>query len=266
MNQEHDFKIVCKYDMGELLGYGTFSRVYKGMNRNDGRLVAIKKILKNKDNLRDIENWKKEMFVLKILKHPNIISFVEYIELDHVVYLVMEHGGTELYHYVNKQVLSETGVKSIFKQIVSAVKYIHSKGYIHGDIKLENTLINSEGIVKIIDFGMAKYDTGSNMYIFGSPEYLSPEIIKRSDCKLSSGDIWATGVVLYTLLYDDYPFAGESTNEILESICTKEPVYSDKVSNIANELIQLILQKNPKKRPTAKNILKHQWLQGASPL
>ena len=146
--------------------------------------------------------------------------------------------------------------------LVKAIAYCHSKGVSHRDIKLDNILINQEGVIKIIDFGFAmqKLLPSDKIADFcGTPSYMCPEIVQRHPYDGHKADIWALGVLLYRLLNGKYPFKGSSDNELYGAILYKEPQFAVDVPQGARLLVCRMLEKKPINRPAADEILNSQW-------
>ena len=128
----------------------------------------------------------------------------------------MEHiNGVSLLNYLKSKPnrkIDEEIVKNIFNQIISGIQYIHSKHISHGDIKLENLLIDSNNNIKIIDFGFGTHSFNGKLLNFfcGTPSYMPPEIINRKNYQGSCADIWSVGVLLYTLICGSFPFRGSN--------------------------------------------------------
>lgn len=172
------------YKFVKLIGKGAFGKVTHGIHKLTGKDVAIKTI--EKEYLKDEFSKKKvlrEIYILKKIKHVNVIRLLEVFETSKHVLIVMEYaGGGDLLHYVKrKKRLSEDEARPIFKQIVYGLGHIHSRNVIHRDVKLDNILLDAEGGVKICDFGVSKI-IDKHVVIYdqcGTPAYIAPEIISN---------------------------------------------------------------------------------------
>lgn len=199
--------------IGACMGQGGFANVFKCYDRSRNKEVALKVMVKDELIARGKTSLiEREVTVMQILNHINICKFDRLLEDNEKIYLILELCGPyTLNKYCRKQRLGrleESEAKTIFYQIIQGVKHIHDAGYCHRDLKLTNILINSNKLVKIIDFGFA-YDADRMITEFcGTPSYVAPEIMKGRPHYGKPVDIWALGVVLYKLLTGEYPFGG----------------------------------------------------------
>ncbi|CAG9331882.1 unnamed protein product [Blepharisma stoltei] len=267
-------KIGDRYELSKKLGDGTYGSVYLGRNLETNQIRAVKHIYKNR--VKNRERLDNEINAMVQGDHPNLCKLYEIIEERRNLYLVLENcEGGELFDYISeKSKLSEVEAAALFRQLMLAINYLHSKGICHRDIKPENLMFsekNHESPLKLIDFGLAKFVTneGDLMYTrIGTPFYISPEILKGS-YSLST-DNWSAGVILYIMLCGYPPFYGNSDNETFRLILNGSYNFRGKewrgVSPSAKHLIRSLLVSDPELRFTAKQALKHPWLSGmASP-
>ena len=267
------------YEIIKKIGEGGYGKIYKVKNKESGDIRAMKQIMKSK--IPDIEKFQNEIKILSMVDHPNIVRLFEVIEDDKYFNLLEELcTGGELLSKVKKP-LKEKEIAKIFKQIMSAIAYCHEKGIVHRDMKLENILFATESEdspIKIIDFGLSvllgkketknenetadlkKYGFKRMKTKVGTIYYMSPEIIKGNyDEKC---DIWACGVILYTLLGGYPPFNGSTDKDIYSMISQikydfNPPVWKN-VSKYAKELIKNMLSP-AKNRFTAQEVLSSKW-------
>uniref|UniRef100_A0A1A9W2K4 Protein kinase domain-containing protein n=1 Tax=Glossina brevipalpis TaxID=37001 RepID=A0A1A9W2K4_9MUSC len=214
--------------IGKVIGAGNYAKVKIGYSEEYGRRVAIKIISKVKAPAEYIQKFlPREIDAVKGLHHENLITFYQSIETSHRVYLIMQlaENGTLLDYVRDKKYLDEPQAKNLFKQLVSAVEYIHSKGVVHRDIKCENLLLDENWNIKLIDFGFARKDTRSsdNQVILsktfcGSYAYASPEILKGVAYDPFLSDIWACGVVCYAMVFGRLPYDGSNVHVLLKRI------------------------------------------------
>ena len=268
------------YEIIKKIGEGGYGKIYKVKNKESGDIRAMKQIMKSK--IPDIEKFQNEIKILSMVDHPNIVRLFEVIEDDKYFNLLEELcTGGELLSKVKKP-LKEKEIAKIFKQIMSAIAYCHEKGIVHRDMKLENILFATESEdspIKIIDFGLSvllgkketknenetadlkKYGFKRMTTKVGTIYYMSPEVIKGNyDEKC---DIWACGVILYTLLSGYPPFNGQTDKDIYNMISKmnfdfEQPVWKN-VSKYAKELIKKMLSP-AKSRYTAEEVLNSKWL------
>ena len=209
-------KELCKNDFETLqdkcIGNGTFGSVWKVRHKITNEIYAIKVI--NKENIikqNMTEQIKKEIEIMYKLNHPHIIKLYSHFEDDEDFCLIMEYASRgQLYSFIKKQKqLNQISAKQYIKEIISAVKYLHSlePPIVHRDIKPENILIDNNGNCKLGDFGLAKYENEENIKdnYCGTLEYLAPETLSNS-CQGRSVDIWALGVLLFEMLTGRPPF------------------------------------------------------------
>lgn len=202
---------------------------------------------------------------MKDLDHPHIIKLYCVYNTSKRVILNTEFcGDITLQDYLRSypNMIREEKIKDIFRSVAKAIGYCHSKGVCHRDLKLDNILINHEGVIKLIDFGFAIRKTATNDKITdfcGTPSYMSPEIVQRRPYDGLKSDIWALGILLYKLLIGRYPFKGCNDEELYKSILHKEPTYNSNISPAVKFLIAGMLIKNPVKRISAEEILNDPW-------
>jgi len=264
-----------KYDLGEELGRGGFSIVYKATRKSDHENVAVKIVQKTLIR-EDIKLLKREIEIMKTVDHPNILKLIEIYEDDESVYIIMELvNGNELFdRIVDRGYYSEKSTIHIVKQILQAIRYLHEHHVAHRDLKPENLLCSGEGadeIVKIADFGLSKIFAGVNgeplQTSCGTPGYVAPEVL-TCDSYDEAVDMWGVGIITYILLAGYPPFYADDDTQLFEKIMQVEYDFDDEcwddVSDSAKDFIQKLLVKDPKKRLTADLALKHKWLTSAA--
>jgi calcium/calmodulin-dependent protein kinase I len=263
------------YELGEEIGKGGFSVVYKAVRKSDQGEFAVKCIKKKMVEGDDIKLLRREIQIMKKLNHPNILKLYEVYEDDEQFYLVMELvKGKELFDkIVERGMYSERDAANIILQVVSAVRYLHENGIAHRDLKPENLLSAGEEeneIVKIADFGFSKSfaDEGEKlMTSCGSPGYVAPEILTAESYD-KSVDMWSVGVIIYILLSGYPPFYADSAPALFKKIMDVKYDFDDSVwddiSDSAKDLIRNLLVKDPSKRFTASHCLEHAWVRGSA--
>lgn len=256
------------------LGHGHYGVVRKCMHRDSGNWYAIKSIRKAKVN--KIEVLKREIEILKEVKHPHIIELVEVYEDERYLHLITELcTGGELFDRIIAKTQSAEGhfsehdAAALIRDILDAIAYCHDeKQIVHRDLKPENFLFltkDEDAPVKIIDFGLSRHDDaalGIMQTKVGTPYYVAPEVLRREYTK--SCDIWSIGVIAYILLCGYPPFYGDSDTQIFESVRVgrfdfPSPEWDD-ISQSAKDFVTALLKKDPRDRPTAANALQHVWL------
>lgn len=183
------------------------------MHRLTEKLVAIKSI--NKNYLKEDSSKRKvmqEVYILKKIRHPNVIRLYETFETKkHILFVLEMCSGGDLLNYVRKRRrLKEDCAKYMFKQLIDGLQSIHSKNIVHRDIKLDNILLDNVGNLKIGDFGVSKlcWAGETMMEQCGTPAYIAPEILLDQGYWGFGVDVWSAGVVLYSMLYGSVPFKG----------------------------------------------------------
>jgi serine/threonine protein kinase len=181
--------------------------------------VALKSI--NKTFLSEEASKRKVMQEFNILqrtRHRNIVRLYESFETEeHIVFVMEVCGAGDLLTYVRKRrKLKEEVAKHLFRQIVDGLRYCHSRGILHRDIKLDNILLTSEGDIKICDFGVSKLVKPGQILKeqCGTPAYIAPEVFEGNGYEGFASDIWSAGVVLYSMLYGIVPFKANNMTEL----------------------------------------------------
>nr|CAI5861153.1 unnamed protein product [Callosobruchus analis] len=257
-------KRIEDYEVHNLLGKGGFASVYHARCLKTHTDVAIKMIDKKLMQATGMVNRvKQEVAIHSRLKHPSILELYECFEDINYVYLVLElcHKG-ELQKYVKGKVLSETEVSNIMIQVVEGIKYLHSYNILHRDLSLSNLLLTKDMQVKIADFGLATQlsrPDEKHMTMCGTPNFISPEVASRGSHGLEA-DVWGLGCLLYTLLVGSPPFDTPAVKSTLTKVVLSNYTLPDHLSSEAKDLINSLLQKNPKDRITLDQILEHPFL------
>ncbi|OMJ78931.1 hypothetical protein SteCoe_21151 [Stentor coeruleus] len=248
----------------QILGQGIFSIVRKAICLKTGAIVVIKSYDKAKCKIHAQHiNISQEIEIMQKISHKNIVRFIDSFETEKDMHIIIEYiSGISLYSFLKKHVgtrLPEKEAKDIFEQIFSAVEYLHDKNISHGDLKLENILITSSNIVKIIDFGFSSYNDTKKSVFCGTSSYLSPEIVQMTEYFPGPSDIWALGVIFFTLLTGTYPFKASSDAELYKKILKAHIKVPEFMSNEASHLLYRMLRSEPKSRPSIKSLIKDPW-------
>jgi len=258
------------YTFKSVIGHGQFGTVREAhMKQKDGALpVAIKSIPKAKIK-SEVHMLKRELEILRIVDHPNLIKLYETYEDDKYLHLVMElcTGGDLFEHFLQCGSLSEEKVATYMRKLLIAVNHLHSLGICHRDLKPENFLFVSsdpEAELKVIDFGMSNrfgQDLSELNTMVGTPYYLAPEVLSGRYGK--ECDIWSLGVVMYLLLSGRQPFQGSELKGIFAKVRSGD--YSFKgtewtgVSFQAKDLISHMIKVKTYQRITIEEALRHPW-------
>uniref|UniRef100_A0A7C9AIM3 non-specific serine/threonine protein kinase n=1 Tax=Opuntia streptacantha TaxID=393608 RepID=A0A7C9AIM3_OPUST len=258
--------LMHRYELGKLLGQGTFAKVYHARNIETGASVAIKVVNKQKIlKVGMIDQIKREISVMRLVKHPNVVQLYEVLATTTKIYFVMEYvKGGELFNKVCKGKLREDVARKYFQQLISAVDYCHSRGVYHRDLKPENLLLDEHGNLKVTDFGLSalaesKHQDGLLHTTCGTPAYVAPEVIHRKGYDGAKADIWSCGVVLYVLMAGYLPFQDSNLMEMYRKIGKGEVKFPNWFPSDAKKLLHRILDPNPKTRISIAKIMDNAW-------
>jgi calcium-dependent protein kinase len=268
-------KILDFYDMDKKkLGEGSYGSVCKGKNKNTGSVRAIKTI--SKAQMKNIDRFKQEIAIMKMMDHPNIIKLFESFEDHRNIYLVMElsTGGELFDKIIESGHFTETQCATLMQQIVRAIYYMHENHVCHRDLKPENFLFMTKetiekNLLKIIDFGLScKYSAGQVLTTkAGTPYYVAPQVLAGKYDHLS--DLWSVGVIMYVMLCGYPPFFGETDAEVLSKVRLGNFSFNaadwKNISEDAKNLIRMLLKMNPRDRYTAEQALNHEWIKNKAP-
>jgi len=252
------------YKIIKTLGKGNFAKVKLAIHLPTGREVAIKVIDKTPLNSSAREKLYREVKIMKLLNHPNIVRLFQVIESERSLYLVMEYAsGGELFdHLVKNGRMREPDARMLFRQLVSAIEYCHRKSVVHRDLKAENLLLDQHMNIKIADFGFSNtFDANAPLETFcGSPPYAAPELFMGRKYSGPEVDSWSLGVVLYTLVIGILPFDGGNLKELRENVIRGKYQVPYCISIECEHLIRKFLVLNPAKRTTLLAAMTDKWI------
>ncbi|XP_059608365.1 serine/threonine-protein kinase MARK2-like isoform X3 [Phlebotomus argentipes] len=255
---------IGKYKLLKTIGKGNFAKVKLAKHVPTGKEVAIKIIDKTQLNPGSLQKLFREVRIMKMLDHPNIVKLFQVIETEKTLYLVMEYAsGGEVFDYlVLHGRMKEKEARAKFRQIVSAVQYCHQKRIIHRDLKAENLLLDSEMNIKIADFGFSnEFTPGSKLDTFcGSPPYAAPELFQGKKYDGPEVDVWSLGVILYTLVSGSLPFDGTTLRELRERVLRGKYRIPFYMSTDCENLLRKFLVLNPAKRASLEVIMRDKWM------
>ncbi|XP_073466603.1 MAP/microtubule affinity-regulating kinase 3 isoform X6 [Aquarana catesbeiana] len=255
---------IGNYRLLKTIGKGNFAKVKLARHILTGREVAIKIIDKTQLNPTSLQKLFREVRIMKILNHPNIVKLFEVIETEKTLYLIMEYAsGGEVFDYlVAHGRMKEKEARSKFRQIVSAVQYCHQKHIVHRDLKAENLLLDADMNIKIADFGFSnEFTVGNKLDTFcGSPPYAAPELFQGKKYDGPEVDVWSLGVILYTLVSGSLPFDGQNLKELRERVLRGKYRIPFYMSTDCENLLKRFLVLNPTKRGTLEQIMKDRWI------
>lgn len=253
------------YYFTKKLGQGFHATVNLGFKKEDPikpyaiKTMKITKLNKRKEIMREVD-------ILSKLDHPNLVEYYETLRDDNKFYIVMEYlQGGELLHRISSesQTMPEPHAAEILFKLTSAVRYCHSKGIVHRDLKLENVLFETKSDhksdVKIIDFSLGTTKGLFNLTSFvGTPYYVAPEVLEGNyDSKC---DVWGLGVIMYTLLVGKFPFMSANKKKLFLDIKTQKLNFTGiNISQDAIKMLNSMLNKNPELRPSAEDLMEFDW-------
>ncbi|XP_069474200.1 PAS domain-containing serine/threonine-protein kinase isoform X2 [Ambystoma mexicanum] len=247
------------------IGKGAFGSVWTARRKEDEKMAVVKFILKEKIledcwlQDPDLGRVTHETSILSRLQHPNIVKVLDVFENQSFFQLVMEqHGaGLDLFEFIDHQPnLDEPLMSYIFRQLVAAVDYLHSKNIVHRDIKDENVVIAEDFTIKLVDFGSAAYmEPGKLFHTFcGTIEYCAPEVLLGNPYQGPELEMWALGVTLFTLVFGENPFC-----EVEETLTAElKPPFT--VSSDLMGVIACLLHPEPLERMTLRELVKDPWV------
>merc|ERR1719156_148692 len=266
----HEFYDVDKKKMGE----GSYGAVSKCTNKSTGVVRAVKSI--SKAQMKNMDRFKQEIAIMKMMDHPNIIKLYESFEDHRNIYLIMEicSGGELFDRIIETGHFTEVQAAIVMQQILRGIFYMHEIKLTHRDLKPENFLFTTKENIekthlKVIDFGLAcKFTDGQVLTTkAGTPYYVAPQVLAGKYDQAS--DLWSCGVIMYVLLCGYPPFYGETDADVLAKVRLGNFTFNaadwKNVSEDAKNLIRMLLKMNPKDRFTAEQSMNHIWIKNKAP-
>lgn len=260
------------YAIGEQLGEGNFAVVKRATAKKGNGQVAIKIIDKSK--VESMEEIQREIEIMQMVKHKNVIQLVEIFDEPKKMFLVMElvTGGELFDRIVSKGSYTEKDAAETIRSICEALGYLHKLKIVHRDLKPENILYASEAEdaeIKIADFGLARVVSSKDIMrtACGTPGYVAPEILRNQGYSSGAVDMWSVGVILYILLCGFPPFYEDELPALFEQILQARYDFPspwwDTISPAAKELVKSLLKLNPEERMSADQVLASGWIREA---
>ncbi|CAK58560.1 unnamed protein product (macronuclear) [Paramecium tetraurelia] len=263
--------ITDTYIINKILGEGSYGQVRLVQHKKTGQQRAMKQIQKKKILKEQEDAMFSEVALLKDMDHQNIVKLFELYQDSQNYYLVTEYlnGGELLDKLTKLSTFNERTAADYMKQVLSALSYCHAQNIIHRDMKPSNIMLASpdpKSPIKVIDFGTAKKQLSgeSQTQVIGTPLYIAPEVIDKNYTEKC--DIWSCGVILYQILTGKFPFdvKVQSLQQLFNNIKSGKYNFNSKeftsLSFEAQNLIKSMLQLDPKKRPSASEILNDPWI------
>lgn len=257
--------LLGRYELGGLLGRGASAKVYRARDLVTGRDVAIKSFPNPRAGGRECEGSaaiEREAAILARLRHRHVVRLHEILGTRKKVHFVLDlAAGGELFSLVDSDGrMSEDLARHYFRQLVSAVRYCHSRGVYHRDIKPENLLLDGEGELKVADFGLGAVADGSLHHtLCGTPAYVAPEILSKQGYHPAKVDVWSCGVVLFVLAAGYLPFNDASLINMYRKIYAGRFRCPNWFSPALRHLLRRILDPNPATRIDTDGIMEHPW-------
>ncbi|KAM7500685.1 hypothetical protein LguiA_025099 [Lonicera macranthoides] len=258
--------LLGRYEIGKLLGHGSFAKVYLARNVKTNENVAIKVIDKEKILKGGlIAHIKREISILRRVRHPNIVQLFEVMATKSKIYFVMEYvKGGELFNKVAKGRLKEEIARKYFQQLISAVGFCHARGVFHRDLKPENILLDEDGDLKVSDFGLSAISEqirGDGLFhtFCGTPAYVAPEVLARKGYEAAKVDIWSCGIILFVLMAGYLPFHDQNIMAMYKKIYKGEFRCPRWFSPELTRLLSRLLDTNPETRITIPEIMNNRW-------
>lgn len=260
---------IGKYLLLEQIGVGGFGVVRKAVNEEDGTIVAIKILDKAELQVQDMtEHAKREIALLTMVNHPNIVQGLAVLSSKKKLFLVMEYvdGGDLHSMLASRGKLSEQEARELFCSLVVCLDYCHRQGIYHRDLKLENILITSSGQLKICDFGLASVralqqnDNDLCRTIVGTEDFSPPEVLKNVPYMGDKADMWSAGILLFTMLAGYCPFQGREQKELQEKILRCRYSFPKGFPEGPKEIVKRLLVPRGNDRQSAGELLVHPWV------
>ncbi|KAE8728181.1 CBL-interacting serine/threonine-protein kinase 4 [Hibiscus syriacus] len=261
--------LLGKYQLGRLLGHGSFAKVHEATLLDDSsNVVAIKIIDKTKtvDAAMEPRIISEVSAMRRLQHHPNILKIHEVMATKTKIYLVMEFAsGGELFAKVLRRGrLTETTARRYFTQLVSALHFCHQNGVAHRDVKPQNLLLDQNGNLKVSDFGLSALPEQLNNGLLhtacGTPAYAAPEVVRMKGYDGSKADAWSCGVILFVLLAGKLPFDDSNLVGMYKKIHRREFEFPSWISKPVKTIIRQLLDPNPSTRMSLVKLMETPWL------
>ncbi|OQS05000.1 kinase [Thraustotheca clavata] len=258
--------IADDFELGQVIGQGKTCTVLKATNCKTNEVVAIKRIATQYLSTQSrVEALETELKVLTMLHdHKNIVSLIAIYQDEEFISIVTEYveAGEVMHSFKDLDSVHEHTIRSIIRQVVEVLIELHKEGITHRDIKPENIMLDREGHVRLIDFGVAHFDETEMKGLCGTGPFMAPEVFNTRTEYSSKVDIWALGVTTFVLLTGHLPFDAPFMSQMEDMIRLGQ--YSipsgDQISSPAQSFVATCLLTDAGKRPTAKALLGHPWL------
>ena len=279
LSKSQDGKMSFQWKRGDLLGQGAYGKVFQGLDTNTGVMMAVKEMTFTKDSVKEVEELKNEISLLRKLKHENIVMYfgAEIPEesdgcVIHIFTELMPQGSLMT---VMKKFgkFSEAMTREYTKQMVAGLVYLHENNIIHRDIKPANVLVNEHGVVKLADFGASKKMSGTetvaieNTTLKGTPYFMAPEVLTQKGHGRKA-DVWSLGATVLQLISGDPPWKSMQFDSVVQLMCHvaqnenagPELPPTDTMSDNLYSFLQVCFERDVEKRPSSLLLSKHSFL------
>ncbi|XP_035902583.1 serine/threonine-protein kinase fused isoform X1 [Anopheles stephensi] len=253
-----------KYVLSDLIGEGSFGKVYKAVEKSSATTVAIKIINKRSRSGRELKGLRGECEIQRNLKHPNIIRMLDSFETNNEIIVVTEYAKTDLHSLLRDGSLEEPRTQRITFHLVSALYYLHSHRILHRDLKPQNILLDRNMCAKLCDFGFARNMTmGTHVLtsIKGTPLYMAPELLEAKPYD-HHADLWSLGCIIYEMLAGEPPFSSTSMIHLVRLIRHQYIKWPSFLTSNCISFVQGLLERDPSKRINWTQILNHPFVKG----
>ncbi|XP_014679257.1 PREDICTED: serine/threonine-protein kinase 36-like isoform X2 [Priapulus caudatus] len=252
------------YHILDMIGEGSFGKVYRGRKLYTTQIVALKFIPKIGRSTRDLTNLRHEIDIMKSLQHENIVRTLDAFETETEVVAVTDYAEGELFRVLeDDSSIPESQI--IACQLVAALYYLHAHSILHRDMKPQNVLLSTDGVVKLCDFGFAR-TMSPNTFVLtsvkGTPLYMAPELVEERPYD-HNADLWALGCILYEMVVGTPPFYTNSIYKLVSMITGDNVSWPPALSPTFTDFLQGLLQKDATQRLTWPALLQHPFISHA---
>lgn len=261
------------YRIGQQIGEGTYSKVRTLERISDGKMCAVKiidKLKARKDYI--VKFLPRELEIILRLKHENVVETFDCFQTKDYVFEIMQYAENgDVLRLIRKcQFIPEQKARSILKDALKGLKYMHDMNIAHRDLKCENILILKDNTVVISDFGFSRAFEGEPNDVFlchtfcGSAAYASPELLRGTPYNPKLNDVWSMGVILFTMLCGTMPFDDSNATKQVQQQLSRDIKYPSRVCDRVNEdsrsFVSYMLDPNTNTRPSADDLLSSEWI------